>query len=157
MCLTLRFPPPPPFIFWSLRVYTTLVTILSSLSLWHCMFRPNRPSSVVQVVTMKEPAAHCNSSVITTCTRGDGRLGRNMQCQRENNERIVTDVAHRRRKIRSTQCNRMLRFNIIEMYHLYDGSSQILVLVKVNRLSCPYNRPWRPIGLWDVEAPTFSR
>jgi hypothetical protein len=19
-----------------------------------------------------------------------------------------------------------------------------------------YNRPWRPIGLWDVEAPTFS-
>jgi hypothetical protein len=21
----------------------------------------------------------------------------------------------------------------------------------------PYNRPWRPIGLWDVEAPTFSR
>jgi hypothetical protein len=21
----------------------------------------------------------------------------------------------------------------------------------------PCNRPWRPIGLWDVEAPTFSR
>jgi hypothetical protein len=24
-------------------------------------------------------------------------------------------------------------------------------------LSYPYNRPWRPIGLWDVEAPIFSR
>jgi hypothetical protein len=23
--------------------------------------------------------------------------------------------------------------------------------------SSPCNRPWRPIGLWDVEAPTFSR
>jgi hypothetical protein len=23
--------------------------------------------------------------------------------------------------------------------------------------SCPSDRPWRPIGLWDVEAPTFSR
>jgi hypothetical protein len=20
----------------------------------------------------------------------------------------------------------------------------------------PYNRPWRPVGVWDVEAPTFS-
>jgi hypothetical protein len=26
----------------------------------------------------------------------------------------------------------------------------------VKRWSCPSNRPWRPIGLWDVEAPTFS-
>jgi hypothetical protein len=25
------------------------------------------------------------------------------------------------------------------------------------RYSYPCNRPWRPIGLWDVEAPTFSR
>jgi hypothetical protein len=25
------------------------------------------------------------------------------------------------------------------------------------KLSYPCNRPWRPIGLWDVEAPTFSR
>jgi hypothetical protein len=23
--------------------------------------------------------------------------------------------------------------------------------------SCPCNRPWRPIRVWDVEAPTFSR
>jgi hypothetical protein len=22
--------------------------------------------------------------------------------------------------------------------------------------SYPYNRPWTPIGLWDIEAPTFS-
>jgi hypothetical protein len=25
------------------------------------------------------------------------------------------------------------------------------------QLSYPCNRPWRPIGLWDVGAPTFSR
>jgi hypothetical protein len=23
--------------------------------------------------------------------------------------------------------------------------------------SYPYNRPWRPIGLWEVEVPTFSK
>jgi hypothetical protein len=28
---------------------------------------------------------------------------------------------------------------------------------KVERWSYPCNRRWRPIGLWDVEAPTFSR
>jgi hypothetical protein len=27
----------------------------------------------------------------------------------------------------------------------------------VKRHNCPRNRPWRPIGLWDVEAPTLSR
>jgi hypothetical protein len=27
----------------------------------------------------------------------------------------------------------------------------------VKRWRYPRNRPWRPIGLWDVEAPTFSR
>jgi hypothetical protein len=27
----------------------------------------------------------------------------------------------------------------------------------VARYSYPCNRQWRPIGLWDVEAPTFSR
>jgi hypothetical protein len=33
--------------------------------------------------------------------------------------------------------------------HIY-----IILVVKV-KLSC--NRPWRPIGLWDVEAPIFCR
>jgi hypothetical protein len=28
---------------------------------------------------------------------------------------------------------------------------------KESRLKNFCNRPWRPIGLWDVEAPTFSR
>jgi hypothetical protein len=23
--------------------------------------------------------------------------------------------------------------------------------------NCSCNRPWRPVGLWDVEVPTFSR
>jgi hypothetical protein len=30
-------------------------------------------------------------------------------------------------------------------------------LCKRKRQSYPCNRPWRPIGLWDVEAPTFCR
>jgi hypothetical protein len=37
-----------------------------------------------------------------------------------------------------------------------DSSSHICVLYKV-RWSYPCNRPWRPIGLWEVEAPTFTR
>jgi hypothetical protein len=31
------------------------------------------------------------------------------------------------------------------------------IAVVLGRKSYPCNRPWRPIGLWDVEAPTFSR
>jgi hypothetical protein len=27
----------------------------------------------------------------------------------------------------------------------------------LKKKSYPCNRPWRPIELWDVEAPTFSR
>jgi hypothetical protein len=30
-------------------------------------------------------------------------------------------------------------------------------LIRKVRWSCPCNRPWRPIGFWDVEAPTLSR
>jgi hypothetical protein len=39
---------------------------------------------------------------------------------------------------------------------LYTKGTQISVL-KVKRKSYPCNRPWRPIELWDAEAPTFSR
>jgi hypothetical protein len=28
---------------------------------------------------------------------------------------------------------------------------------KKKKLSYPHNRPWRPIGFWDVKAPAFSR
>jgi hypothetical protein len=28
---------------------------------------------------------------------------------------------------------------------------------RYKKQSCPRNRPWRPIGLWDVEDPTLSR
>jgi hypothetical protein len=45
------------------RLRATSVNILSSFSLYSChyMFRPNRPSSGVQVVVMKESAAHCEA------------------------------------------------------------------------------------------------
>jgi hypothetical protein len=49
------------------------------------MFRPNWPSTDVQVVVMKESAAHCEAvllsadSLITTiCIPDEGQLGRNM-------------------------------------------------------------------------------
>jgi hypothetical protein len=32
----------------------------------------------------------------------------------------------------------------------------LLIFVSVKSKGYPCNRPWRPIGLWDVEAPTFS-
>jgi hypothetical protein len=34
---------------------------------------------------------------------------------------------------------------------------QLKDIVLLLRLSYPCNRPWRSIGLWDVEGPTFSR
>jgi hypothetical protein len=51
----------------------------------------------------------------TTCTPDDGQLGRNMYCPiKEYEERIVNDIARRRTKapkVRSIQCNRMLKYN----------------------------------------------
>jgi hypothetical protein len=35
-----------------------------------------------------------------------------------------------------------------------ESDPQLLICCK---LSYPCNRPWRPIGLWDIEASTFSR
>jgi hypothetical protein len=35
--------------------------------------------------------------------------------------------------------------------------TEMLTVIFINhKKSYPCNRPWRPIGLWDVEAPTFS-
>jgi hypothetical protein len=50
--------------------------------------------------------------------------------------------------IRAT-CPANLRYTIIRW------NSQLVKLFRV--LNYPRNRPWRPIGLWDVEDPTFSR
>jgi hypothetical protein len=54
------------------RLCATSVNIFSSLSLYcDYMFRPNRPSSGVQVVTMKESAAHCNSVLFSYAVASD--------------------------------------------------------------------------------------
>jgi hypothetical protein len=46
-----------------------LVNILSLFSLYcHYIFRPNRPSSGVQVVVMEESAAHCNALQLLLCS-----------------------------------------------------------------------------------------
>jgi hypothetical protein len=44
------------------------------------------------------------------------------------------------------------KFNFFRVYLIYQHSR-----VKEKKKSYPCNRPWRPIGLWDVEDPTFSR
>jgi hypothetical protein len=36
-------------------------------------------------------------------------------------------------------------------------SEVIILSTGKKRQNYPCNRPWRPIGLWDFEAPTFSR
>jgi hypothetical protein len=36
------------------------------------------------------------------------------------------------------------------------GSGQSLPYMFVVKRKCPCNRPWRPIGLWDVEDPTID-
>jgi hypothetical protein len=51
----------------------------------------------------------------------------------------------------------------IDLFHSKDPKLSmrkryyVLFLIKVKRLSYSCNRPWRPIGLWDVQALTFSR
>jgi hypothetical protein len=41
-------------------------------------------------------------------------------------------------------------------YNYHSFLSRVWRLAELLK-SYPYNRPWRPIGLWDVETPTFSR
>jgi hypothetical protein len=40
-------------------------------------------------------------------------------------------------------------------WRIQDGEGQYIYPVK--RWSHPCNKPWRPIGLWDVKAPTVFR
>jgi hypothetical protein len=70
---------------------------------WHHMFRPNRPSSGVQVVVSKESATHCKAVLvwlprITHITRSNP-----WQPHKRNKAK---------RKGRSMKCNRMLQYNI---------------------------------------------
>jgi hypothetical protein len=53
----------------------------------------------------------------------------------------------------------LLQFLFIFLFHFCSMRKfQILPLhLTVIRYSYPCNRPWRPIRLWDVEVPTFSR
>jgi hypothetical protein len=51
------------------RLRATSVNILSSFSLCcHYMFGPNRPSSGIQAVVMKESAVHCNAVLLFLCS-----------------------------------------------------------------------------------------
>jgi hypothetical protein len=57
------------------RLCTTSFTILSSYSfVGHCMFRPNWPSSGVQVVMVKGSAVHCNAVLILHIVLASGYL-----------------------------------------------------------------------------------
>jgi hypothetical protein len=39
----------------------------------------------------------------------------------------------------------------------YKGKEIGTNILRKKDKAIPFNRPWRPIGLWDVMAPTFSR
>jgi hypothetical protein len=43
------------------------------------------------------------------------------------------------------------------LYRLIYFTQLVCQRVALRKYSYPCNKPWRPIGLWDVEAPTFSR
>jgi hypothetical protein len=53
------------------------------------------------------------------------------------NSEVVCHLIYMLRNIYSLYTNAMIKFSIINKNY-------------------PYNRPWRPIGLLDVEAPIFS-
>jgi hypothetical protein len=51
------------------RICATLVNIHVSFSLYyHYTFRPNRPSSAVQVAVMKDSDAQCNAVLLFLCS-----------------------------------------------------------------------------------------
>jgi hypothetical protein len=45
--------------------------------------------------------------------------------------------------------------------HTWENSikmgAEVCIVEGSRQVNGKCNRPWRPIGLWDVEAPTFSR
>jgi hypothetical protein len=61
----------------------------------------------------------------------------------------------------STDTSYQMRF-LTSHFHLFRTSHFHIFFFNfkrhnVKRRSYPCNRPWRPIGLWEVETPTFSR
>jgi hypothetical protein len=53
-------------------------------------------------------------------------------------------------------CNSSWQY-IFQYCYLLLCSRFNFLLMKVTKWSCPRNRPWRSIGLWDVKDPTLSR
>jgi hypothetical protein len=49
------------------------------------------------------------------------------------------------------------RFTLGERSHSTEWAQEPAWTLQYLYISYPCNRPWRPVGLWDVEAPTFSR
>jgi hypothetical protein len=58
------------------------------------------------------------------------------------------------------KCNRLqgsiLLAVVVGKYVYIKGWLQYPVRVKVKNVKLPCNRPWRPVGLWHIDAPPFS-
>jgi hypothetical protein len=56
-------------------------------------------------------------------------------------------------------CNRQYIFSPCcnFMFYCFISFHFILPMNEDKRWNYPWNSPWRPIGLWDIEAPAFSR
>jgi hypothetical protein len=101
-------------------------------------------------VTVVLPSLHINLNISYYAKWNDNFLNNFFQ--------LLSHYAHARsdeRKIRF-QCYQLIgnfiAFNTLVTRHPCSGI--LLCLATFTRDW--YNRPWRPIGLWDVEAPTFS-
>jgi hypothetical protein len=62
----------------------------------------------------------------------------------------------RRQKIRNWIVANIARMLFVVNFHVNQLFISVVYLL-LKRWSDPSNRPWRPIGLWDIEALTISR
>jgi hypothetical protein len=107
-----------------------------------------------------------------TAWSGDDASGVNQRitpCKRTTVEQISCPNRRTYAKYGSSSLTKMDRNNIVTNPLHQQGTLEVVWIVKQNRsvihrpistiinISHPCNRPWRPIGLWEVEAPTFSR
>jgi hypothetical protein len=60
-------------------------------------------------------------------------------------------------EVRPVTSNPLPRFRAVEDLTCSTHRRCPTVMVDIKCKSCSCDRPWRPIGLWDVGAPTFSR
>jgi hypothetical protein len=86
-----------------------------------------------------------------------GRISRAINQRESRPQAEQAEICSSETSVHFQRTTRSRRQNSSSVTLFVDMWERELHLCWCKRQSHPSNRPWRPVGLWDVEAPTFSR